>query len=70
MSWMKVDEIIHRIFWGLMSFVAIYASTTMRDMQTTMADMNLKLAQIIQRSEFLEKSQLDHESRLRNLEHR
>lgn len=70
MSLMKLDEILHRVFWGLIAAVAMYASSTMKDMQVTMGDMNMKLAQIIQRSEFQEKSLLDHESRLRSLEHK
>lgn len=65
---MKVDEILHRVFWGLITAVSMYAASTMNSMQNTMSEMNLKLAQIIQRNEYLEKSQIDHENRIRNLE--
>jgi cell division protein FtsL len=65
---MKLDEVLHRIFWGLMSGVAIYAATQMREMQVSISELNTKMSIYIERSEGLRKVVEDHEHRLRILE--
>ncbi len=67
MAW---DHIAQRIFWGLMSGVAIYASTTIREMQHSMEELNLKFSTYIERVEFQRAVTADHEIRIRALEKR
>lgn len=70
---MKQDEVrmehwIDRIFWALLSGVAIYVGSQMEKLSSSVNELNVKLSVYIQKSDLQGKLLEDHEFRLRSLE--
>lgn len=65
---MKLDHWIDRAFWAMLCAAAMYATTYMKEISSSVSELNTKLTVYITRSDTQAQVILDHESRIRALE--
>lgn len=64
----KLQHWIDRLFWALLSAVALYVGSQMEKLSTSVNELNIKLSVYIQKSDLQGKLLEDHEMRMRQLE--
>ena len=64
----RIGAWFDRVMWGLVTAVAFYASTQMKEMSTSIGELNVKLTRYIERSDTQARAIDDHETRIRVVE--